>query len=89
MKLSPINFVHLCEIFLVNNTLEEIWIDLEFKEDVKDLIVKMEECLMHNFSLLKIHSNKSAFTFENKECYPIVKILEANKWLKNKFQDPS
>jgi hypothetical protein len=64
-------------------------IDLEFNEGVKDLIIKMEECLMHNFSLLKIKSSKSDFSMKNSICESIVKILEANKWLKNKFHDPS
>jgi len=82
MKLSPINFVHICEIFLVNETIVELYVDLEFNIGVKDLIVKMEECLMHNFSLEKIISTKSEFKIENKICSNIVKILMANKWLK-------
>jgi len=34
MEFSPINFVHLCEIFLINTTIREIGIDILFNEEV-------------------------------------------------------
>ncbi|KRX02497.1 hypothetical protein PPERSA_11837 [Pseudocohnilembus persalinus] len=87
IQVGQLHIHQIIQILERNSSLQQLNIDIQLSDDDADLILKLQNSLSINYSLIELNSQKLNIGIQDKLTEGIYTLLRANQWIQQNYED--